>query len=89
METNLSIFDTVIRVCIAMIVGAVFGAMGWIIGVIAVYPLVTGLAGYDPIYHSLGYSTRTEHPEVSDKIDYSQTTATGTKETINEYRQTA
>ncbi len=89
METNLSILDTIIRIFIGMVIGAVFGSMGWIIGVIAVYPIVTGLGGYDPIYHYLGYSTRTEHPDVSDKIDYSKSALADSPESVSEYRQSA
>ncbi len=75
MEPNLSIFDTILRIFVGMIIGGVFGAMGWMIGIIAVYPIVTGLTAFDPVYHYLGYSTRTEHPEVSDKIDYNNPAA--------------
>lgn len=89
MEPNLSILDTIIRVFIGAVIGGIFGAMGWMIGIIAVYPIVTGLAAFDPIYHSMGFSTRTEHPDVSDKIDYNNTTAQGSPEPMPNYRQTA
>ena len=57
MKTNLSIYDSILRIFIAMIFGGICGAFGWAIGVLAVYPLVTGLAAHDPFYRMLGIST--------------------------------
>ncbi len=89
MESNVGIYDTILRICIGMIFAAVCGAFGWIIGVLALYPIVTGLAAFDPMYHYWGYTTYTVHPEVSDKIDYSNSTVQDSPETMPEYRQTA
>lgn len=58
METNLSIFDTILRIFITCLWAGIFGALGSFVGVFAVYFLVTGLAGWDPVYQSMGWNTR-------------------------------
>ena len=58
METNLSILDTILRIFIACLWAGIFGALGSFIGVFAVYFLVTGLSGWDPLYQSMGWNTR-------------------------------
>lgn len=60
MKPNLSIYDTIIRIFVACIWGAIFGAFGNILGVLAVYPLVTALSAWDPVYQAKGWSTVTE-----------------------------
>ena len=59
MKTNLSIYDSAIRIFVAIIFGGICGAFDLWIGVLAVYPVVTALTAYDPIYQLLGYSTST------------------------------
>ncbi len=70
MKTNISIYDSAIRLFIAIIFGGICGAFGWAIGVLAVYPVVTALTAFDPIYKLLGYSTSTmeeHHNEPANK----------------------
>lgn len=92
MKTNLSIFDSILRLFIGMIFAAVCGAMGWIIGVLALYPIVTALTSFDPIYKNMGFSTAKEHCTDSDKIDYSEPAglvASGAATQPAEYRKSA
>lgn len=89
MKSNLSIFDSILRLFIGMVFAGICGAMGWIVGVLALYPIVTALTAYDPIYANMGFSTATEHAEDSDKIDYDAETAAPVMESRIEYRQTA
>jgi Protein of unknown function (DUF2892) len=61
---NMNILDGIIRMFIGSIIGAVFGAFGMWLGLIAPFFIVTGLGGYCPIYHLLGWST-VEDPETN------------------------
>lgn len=67
----MSIGDSIIRIFVGAIIGGVFGAFGMILGIIAVYPIVTGLTSFCPIYKSLGINTRTEDPMESDSLESS------------------
>ncbi|MCB9231858.1 MAG: DUF2892 domain-containing protein [Bacteroidia bacterium] len=70
MHTNISIFDSIIRIILGSLIGAVSGAFGLWIGVIAVIPIVTGLASWCPLYAILGISTvNAESPYASDSIE--------------------
>lgn len=61
MPKNVGLIDKIIRFVIAAGL-AVFGLLNlgtglWWIGLLAVVPLVTGLAGYCPIWHLTGIKT--------------------------------
>lgn len=65
MHINMSLGDGAIRIIIASIIAAVCGAYGLWIGVLAIVPLITGLSGWCPLYHIMGWST-SESSEASD-----------------------
>ena len=61
MPKNVGLIDKVIRFVIAAGL-VVFGLLNlstglWWVGIVAVVPLVTGLAGYCPIWHLAGIKT--------------------------------
>ena len=61
MPKNVGFIDKVVRFVVAAAL-AVFGLLNlstglWWIGLIAIVPLVTGLAGYCPIWHLTGIKT--------------------------------
>ena len=61
MPKNVGLIDKVIRFIVAAGL-VVFGLMNlstglWWVGLIAIVPLVTGLAGYCPIWHLTGIKT--------------------------------
>lgn len=87
MGTNISIFDTIIRIFIGMIFAGVFGAMGSIVAVLALYPIVTALTSFDPVYHWLGYTTCKEQIGEADKLI--PNTTSDSADLIPEYRQSA
>lgn len=60
MHYNINFLDGILRIFGACIFGAICGWQGWWIGVFAVYPIVTALGGWDPIYDVFKISTRKE-----------------------------
>jgi hypothetical protein len=61
MPKNVGLVDKIVRFVLAAGL-AVFGVLNistglWWIGLIAIVPLVTGLAGYCPIWHLTGIKT--------------------------------
>lgn len=60
--SNTSFLDQIIRLFLAMIIGGIGGALLNPIGYVAVYLVVTALVGYDPIYHSMKFTTRAIDP---------------------------
>lgn len=62
MKPNISIAETIIRIFVASIWAGIFGSMGSLIGVLAVYPIVTALAAWDPIYEMRGFYTTEYNP---------------------------
>jgi hypothetical protein len=66
MKANISIGECIIRVVIGMIFAGVFGGIftGYValIGVLAIYPIVTGLGGWDPIFGAMKKYTNEESP---------------------------
>ncbi len=60
--SNTSFLDQIIRVFLGMIVGGIGGALMNPIGYLAFYLIVTALVGYDPIYHSMRFTTREVDP---------------------------
>lgn len=66
MKSNMSIGEGIIRIIVGMIFGAIFGSLftGWIalIGVLAIYPIATGLGGWDPIFGAMRKYTNEESP---------------------------
>ena len=61
---NMSILDGILRMIIGSIIGGICGAYELWIGLTAPYFIVTGLGGYCPLYHLLGWSTL-EDPETN------------------------
>jgi len=61
MPKNVGLIDRIVRFILAAAL-AVFGLMNistglWWVGLIALVPLTTGVAGYCPIWHALGVKT--------------------------------
>jgi hypothetical protein len=79
MKSNMSIGEGIIRIVIGMIFGAVFGSLftGWValIGVLAIYPIATGLGGWDPIFGAMRKYTNEESPYEEEAV---RTTSTAT-----------
>jgi hypothetical protein len=66
MKANISIGECIIRVFIGMVFAAVIGGLIHnafaLIGVLAIYPIVTGLGGWDPIYAMRARYTNEDSP---------------------------
>lgn len=66
MKANISIGECIIRVFIGMVFAGIMGGMFHnaiaLLGVIAIYPIVTGLGGWDPIYALRAKYTNEESP---------------------------
>jgi hypothetical protein len=66
MKANLSIGECIIRIFVGVIWGAVFGSVfsGYValIGVLAIYPIVTGLGGWDPFFAVKKKYTNEDNP---------------------------
>ncbi len=66
MKSNISIGEGIIRIVLGMIFGAIFGSLftGWVamIGILAIYPISTGLGGWDPIFGAMRKYTNEESP---------------------------
>lgn len=62
MKPNINILDGIIRLFIAMVIGSVGAVMGWWIGVVAVYFVVTSLSAWDPVYEMTGRFTTEQSP---------------------------
>ena len=64
MKQNEHFYDRLVRVLVALAVGALFltgqisGIAAIILGIIAVAFVVTGFIGFCPVYHFLGLSTK-------------------------------
>lgn len=64
MKLNMGAVDRVVRLIIAIIIGALFyagklsGVWAIVLGIVAVAFLVTGLVGWCPLYMPLGLSTK-------------------------------
>ena len=61
MPKNVGLIDKVVRFVIALAL-VIFGVLNistglWWVGLIAIVPLATGLAGYCPIWHIAGIKT--------------------------------
>lgn len=67
MKPNLSIFDTILRIFIGMLIGGIFGAMGNPLGVIAMYPITTALIAWDPIYQKMKWFTTEVNPYITEE----------------------
>jgi hypothetical protein len=70
MKSNMSIGESIIRIVVGMIFAALFGGLfsGYValIGVLAIYPIVTGLGGWDPIFGIMKKYTNEENPYVEE-----------------------
>ncbi len=66
MKANISIGECIIRVFLGMVFAAVIGGLIHsplaLIGVLAIYPIVTGLGGWDPIYAMRAKHTNEDSP---------------------------
>lgn len=62
MKPNISFFDTILRIFIGATVGAIFSVLDNPIGILAVYPIVTALIAWDPIYYKMGWFTTECNP---------------------------
>lgn len=71
MHANLSFGEGILRIFFAILWAGVWGSGAIhpslaIVGVFAIVPLVTGMAGYCPLYHITGKGTAaTPHPQDS------------------------
>lgn len=83
MKPNISFFDTILRVFIGATIGGIFGVLNNPIGILAVYPIVTALSAWDPVYYKMGWFTT----EVSPYIEESAPEATAPIE--RPYKMTA
>ena len=66
MKANISIGECIIRVFIGMVFAGIMGGMFHnyvaLLGILAIYPIVTGLGGWDPIYAMRGKYTNEDSP---------------------------
>jgi hypothetical protein len=66
MKANISIGECIIRIIGGVLFGAIVGSLftGYValLGVLAIYPLVTGLGGWDPIYAMMGKYSNEDNP---------------------------
>lgn len=66
MKANISIGECIIRLVAGIIWAAIFGSLftGWValIGILAIYPIVTGLGGWDPIFGAMKKYTNEDSP---------------------------
>ena len=63
MTGNEASWDRIARVILGVVmiglgVGVVGGAWGWVLAVVGLVPLVTGLVGWCPIYSIIGRGTK-------------------------------
>ena len=69
MKKNVGIFDRILRIVLAVLAvvlylsGAVSGSIAIIFGILAVAFLVTGFAGYCPMYGACRISTQRTEPQ--------------------------
>ena len=88
MKPNMNFLDTILRVMIGPIFGAICGVMGWWIGVLTIYPIVTALTAWDPIYELLGYYTTEHNPYIKEETKKKAVGAKADGERV-EYKLTA
>ena len=66
MKANISIGECIVRIIGGMVFAALMGGLftGWVamIGIIAIYPIVTGLGGWDPFFGAIKKYTNEESP---------------------------
>lgn len=66
MKANISIGECIIRVFVGMVFAALFGGLVHnafaLIGLLAIYPIVTGLGGWDPFYAMRAKFTNEDSP---------------------------
>ena len=66
MKANISIGECIIRILVGMVFAAIFGGVftGFIAmnGLLSIYPIVTGLGGWDPIFGAMKKYTNEDCP---------------------------
>lgn len=66
MKSNISIGECILRIVGGMVFAGIFGGLftGYValIGVLAIYPIVTGLGGWDPIFGAIKKYTNEDSP---------------------------
>ena len=66
MKKNMGLLDRVIRLIVVLLVvlllfkATISGVLGWIIGLICLFLVITALIGYCPLYSALKISTLKE-----------------------------
>ena len=69
MESNVGTTDRILRGVIGVaLIGAGFSRRNWL-GVLGLYPLLTGITGRCPLYKALGVSTRKLPEEDEEMIE--------------------
>ena len=69
MKPNISLFDTIIRIFIGAFIGGIFAVLNNPIGILAVYPIVTALSAWDPLYYKMGWYTTEKSPYEEEPAD--------------------
>jgi len=67
MHYNLNILDSALRIFGGCIFAAICGWQGWWIGVFALYPIVTAMGGWDPLYDYFKFTTRRDFEDASEE----------------------
>jgi hypothetical protein len=75
MKPNVSIFDTLIRIFLGAAIGGIFGAMDNPIGILAIYPIITGLSAWDPVYQARKWYTTESSPYAAPETPKAKATA--------------
>jgi hypothetical protein len=87
MKSNISIGECIIRIVAGMIFAGVMVGLttGWVamIGLLAIYPIVTGLGGWDPIFGALGKYTNEDSPYEEEEIAHATPTPLKSRADIN------
>ena len=64
-KNNISILDGTLRLFVGIIIATIGGVFSSILGVLAVIPIVSSLAGFCPVYSIMGISTATNTKDFS------------------------
>jgi|GEM_PF-1921451 hypothetical protein len=67
MKANISIYESIIRLFAGIVWAAIFG--GWLtswVGILAIYPIVTAMSGWCPLYTLWHKFTNEQNPYVKE-----------------------